>query len=513
MNPAPSTEPDAQAPARPVAPATQAPLGSHAARGFFFMSAQSLATRVVVFAAQLLLAKLLLPEDFGVFGIATAVVAFVSVLQAIGVREILIARQKRFEAWASIGVWISLAVAGLSALGIAAAAPVAARIYGNDDLLGLLLVLAIAQPLYGVTIVQEAKLQIDLRFRALALVNFVQGVLTPTLMVAMALGGAGVYAFVVPRLVAGVVRCAMLVRLAPVPFRRSPQGRYWKWMIAPGVIVLLTALVNSVAGNGPSLILGKISGEEQAGYFFFAFNLTLQGVMLLAATLDQVMFPTLGKLADEPERQRRAFLRALRTLAAAMIFICVAQALAIGPLLHLLIGEKWDGAVTIAQVLSVGMIYLATFIPASSLIQAQGRFSTRLWIGVLWAALFVAGAVPAAYAAQGLGVAVVLGFVYFLSGLHLVWSALRPLGGGVGAFLRDAAPLHVVGLLAGGAGYATLGGLPTGSTTLEVVRVIVPALVFSVLFVAGLRVLARPTFADLVGTARPLAARLARRAG
>ncbi len=488
----------------PQIPAPPEALGARAAAGFAMMSGQSLLTRVITFVVQIVLAKLLMPADFGLFAVAMGVVAFVAILQQIGVREILVARHKSFARWANVGMWISWVVAGLSTLAIGASAPAVAWYYNDPRLLGLMLVLAISQPLYSLTIVHEARLQIDMKFRELAGVNLVQGVLVPLLMVLCAWLGAGPFSFVLPRLIAGVVRVFMLRAWADVPPMRSPQTRYWKYILLPGVILLLTAMANTIGSAAPALILGKMRSQDEAGFFAFAFNITLQGVILLAGALDNVMFPTLGRLRGDPIRQRQAYLRATRALAAATVPLCVLQALLSRPLVNALFGEKWNSSILTMQILSFGMIYFAVFIPAGSLMMAHSRFKARLIIGVIWGLEFLITAALCAHFFGTEGVAAALALAYLLSGLHMAAAALKPLGGGLADAIGVLLPSHLVGTLAAAAAIGVSMVMPMGTLTDSVLEILAVGTTFSLVYAALLRVLAKTVWTDLIGTITPI---------
>lgn len=493
-----------------VPPIASPALGRQAASGFMLMSAQSIVTRALTFAAQFALAKLLFPDDFGLFAVAMGVVGLANVLQQIGVREILVSHPRRFDRWCSCALWIALAVSLATAALIAIAAPVASWYYTDHRLLGLLLVLAAAQPWYSVTAVHEARLQIELRFKALAGFNLVQGVLTPLLMIVAALAGAGVYSFVLPRFIVGLVRAVMIRSLTRVPFKPDPQLRRWRFLLAPGAVVMATALVQTIAPSLPALILGKVIDKHVAGYFAFAFNITLQGVLVLAITLDNVMFPTLGRLVGEPARQLDAFLRVTRTLTAVMAPMCLLQAVLAEPGLHLLFKDKWNDSIPLIQILSVGMTYLAVFIPAGSLLLAQKRFVDRLKIGAVWAVAFALLAAIGVVVGGAVGVALALALVYLLSGLHTAHAAVRPIGGSIAAILSTMLRPHLAALLAAAAGWAVLRLMPADTSGMlpQILRLSAAGAAFGFTQILALRFVDRRSWNELMGTLSPIVHRL-----
>src|SRR3954470_6728441 len=110
------------APARPPQPST---LAQKTVSGFFWLTAQTLGSKLVNMVGQVLLARLLLPEAWGLVGEAYSVTAFAILIQQAGLREILIQRQAHFGRWANPAFWMSLTLGCLGALAMVILAPIA----------------------------------------------------------------------------------------------------------------------------------------------------------------------------------------------------------------------------------------------------------------------------------------------------------------------------------------------------------------------------------------------------
>src|SRR5688572_5777825 len=210
--PAESPQPPPGPGATPAPPPAPAPgLADRTFGGFAWLAAQTVASKAISFAAQIVLAWILVPGDFGYVGLAMTVAAFVGLLQQAGVRDVLIQRQDAaFRRWATPAFWMSLALGLVAAAVMAAAAPLAAAVFRKPPLEPLILVLAIAAPLQALAVVPTARLQIDLRFKAIAGVTTAAQVLTSVLTVVFAKLGFGAYSFVLPApIVAGLQAAAL----------------------------------------------------------------------------------------------------------------------------------------------------------------------------------------------------------------------------------------------------------------------------------------------------------------
>ena len=490
-------------------------LGRAAAMGFVLMSGQSILTRVLSFGSQIVLAHLLTQAQFGLYGLAISIVNYANLSQQVGVREILVSRQKRMHVWANAGFWIAAATGVLSMLLILGAAPIAGWFYGDRTLTWMLVVLGVSQPAYNMTLVQEAKLQSHLRFRYIALCQFVWGALMPLLQLLFALAKFGAYAFVLPRLLAGLVRWWMFERSEPIVIRRDWQLRRWKYILGPGFTLLLTSLAYTIGPSVPALMLGRYVSKEATGCFTLAFNLSLQVIMLLSVQIDSVLFPTLGKMEGEPARQRDALLRSSRALTAVMAPICLLPIAAAEPLVLLVFGQKWTPAIEALQIMSIGMLVTGGFIPALSLLQAQRRFKDKLVVALLWALVSAAASiagillVPAQDAVSAAAIGLSIG--YFGYGFDNCVSATRPLGGGFRDAVRVIAMPLLVGALATGLAWwaSTLVPAAHGPRWLwHAERLAVIGAVGGIAYPVLLRVMAPVLWADLMRAGEPIIRRI-----
>jgi lipopolysaccharide exporter len=382
--PAPPASPPAAAPA--TAPRT---LAQKTVSGFFWLMAQTVGSKLVNMAGQVVLAWLLVPADWGLVGLAYTVTAFASLIQQAGLREILIHRHEHFNRWANPAFWMSLALGCLGAAVMAAAAPVAAWMYDEPQLVGLVLVLAATAPFSGLDIVPDARLTSEMRFRYLAVVKWVNAVGTMGLSILFATLNFGAYAFVLPVPIVTAVRLVLLWSATRPPIRWSPQLRRWKYLLNDSFMLLLAGFFIMLTWQGDYIVLGILHDAKTVGIYFFAFNLSIQTMQVFTSNLTGVLFPALSRLQDDPQHQTRAFLKATRLLAVIGLPFCLLQAALAGPGIALLFNSWWYPAIRVLQLLSIGMAVRIVASPGGSLIQAQGRFGIYTLTNGLNAALFI----------------------------------------------------------------------------------------------------------------------------
>lgn len=387
-----------------AAPPGSPPLGRLAAGGFASSFALTVLAKLIGTASQLVLARLLLPNDYGVVSLALTTAVLPNVVRDAGIGQIVVQRGRQFRDLANAAFWMSLALGLLAGLVIAVSAPFAARAYGSPSLVPLSLVLAVTSPISALTVVPMAKLQIDLRLKYSALIGAATPVVTTLLSVVMAWLGFGAMSLVWPMLIVAVLRLPACWLAAPVPLAWHPDWSKWRLFVVDSGLLIGTSVCWAVTAQGDNAILGVFSTGRIVGYYAFAFGLSMQTVQLLAGSLSSVLFPTLSRLRDEPARQRAAFIRACRVSAAVTVPFGLLPLACAGPLIAVLFPAKWEPAAPLLQLLSVAAAMATLGYPTGSYLGAQGRNRVAFFYAAVMSSLFVVIVALCTWAGERVGV-------------------------------------------------------------------------------------------------------------
>ena len=392
---------------------------------------------------QVVLAWLLLPEDFGLIGLAYTVTAFTTLIQQAGVREVLIHRHRHFHRWATPAFWMSLATGVLAGLMMAGAAPFVAMAYGEQELVGLLLVLALVSPLAGASTVPQAALESKLRFGLLARIAIIENLLQTALTIGLAWAGAGVYSFVVPRPIVVTIKLVILWAAARPRVRVRPQVRRWPYLLGDTSATLATGVLYSLVAQGDYIILGALFSASTVGLYFFAYYISMQAVQLLASNLARVIFPALANLSDI-RQQTSAFVRACGLISLVGTPLAILQAAVAEPVVLLLFSDQWAGVIPLIQILSIAAAFRIVLGACGSLLQAQGRFRFRLLLFTIYTPVFLMMVYAGAVTGEARGAAIGVSGYYAALGVFHLWLVIRPGGGR----LRDAWGVYGIPILA-----------------------------------------------------------------
>lgn len=435
-------------------------LAKTAAIGVVLTLTQNVGTRAVAFLAQLVLARLLMPDQFGLIGLVLSLNALVQPLMDFGIEDILMSRRKSLGLWLGPAYGLSISLGLLSALLLGLAGPVAAYIYKVPELTGLLANMALGAFLYGFSIVPDAKLRSDMRFDitssyALAEIVGVQGA---TLVLAWA--GCGAYAFVLPAPLAAATRAAVFYHLAPVDLRGGFRVSRWRCLLGRGMLVFAQRLLQTLREQGDFILLGFVASPATVGFYYLGYRLAAQPVYMLVRSLSAVLFPMLTNVRDDPRRQAAVAVRAARMLGllvtpASFLLAAVAE-----PFILLLFGPRWAPAVPYVQILSIGLAFDVLPGVTYALATARGLFRLQLALGAGATALFIAS-ILAGFAIAG-AVGVAGGVAFYFMAVSIIYPAVvfRPLPDRFSVLTRLFIEPAALAGIAIGAGAAAAAALP-----------------------------------------------------
>ena len=443
-------------------------MGRTVGGGMSWMVVSTVLTRLATFLAQILLGLWLLPGDFALYATATTIAGFLMVCRDMATGHILVQQgAAAYERTRGAAFWLAVAynvaVAGLTSV---VAYPLAVGVYHNEALAPMLIVMAWALPLGAVGNVLYAKLRLYMRFKAFGVQMALSGFLRQVSMVVLAKLGFGPMSFAWPILVCTLFDLVSLVIMSrEAPWMYPPQLDQWKGLARRALWLMVNSLANFAMDFGPFLVLPPIliatlraadpdsdfnkAAYDITGWYFFAYQITAQIGVMIAFNAAIVLVPALQRLHGEPDRQRDAALRSLRTLMLAGSIASLGLACVMEPLEHLL----WNGkfAPSVAAVLVFGMFYpwRITFGLCTSILMAQGAFRRLAILSAFEClGLMAAAAAAGVWSPTTTGIAWWTGGWVLFSRLVATWYVFHKMGGGWARTLGAVFPAWGVALAA-----------------------------------------------------------------
>jgi len=360
--------------------ADQASLGTRASRGATWMFGLNMSNRVMGLVRTAIIAHLLMPHDFGLFGVAMLFQSLLETFSQVGIVSALVRRPGSIRGYVDTA-WVicwarGLGVAAVMVLG----APLAADFFHQPDAVPLIRVLALTAVLGGFANVAIVELRRRLQFRPIYLLETVASVVDVVVSIAFVLAYRSAMALVLGLVARYVVWSAMTYLVAPYRPRarfRLSQARellgYGKWIT--GSTVLRFAY-----GQGDDILVGRVLGASSLGLYQIAYKYSNLPTTEITRVVQQVALPAYASVQADRARLSRGFLQAMTLISilslpfAGFIWVIAAD------FVHVVLGSQWAAAIPLLQILAVwGAVESISEIPIS-LFEATGRpqLGTRL---------------------------------------------------------------------------------------------------------------------------------------
>lgn len=356
------------------------------------VSRQGVSFLVVIF-----LARLLSPEDFGVFAFAALAIMLSAAVIGGGLSTLIVQRHDLQSADLNRIFSFALILSVIAALSIAGLGPVLAAIYGFDDLSVLMPALALQPVIVAMGLVQSALLHKQLQFKLMAKVGWASSLIGGGAAIYAAYAGWGIWALVIQVMIAALINSALIAKfsdwrptltadLRPIfPLLRfaGPVS------VAQGLHILYT--------QGFALIVGKQYSASDVGLFNRGFALTQLPNQLFTGLAGKVALPLFSERADDPEALRRGMQRGLEGVMFFSTPAFVGLAVLAPELVELLYGDQWERAAPVVSILALAGILMPLQSANGNLLLAKGMSKTFFRIELAKKSIGIALVVTASF--------------------------------------------------------------------------------------------------------------------
>lgn len=307
-------------------------------------------TKLVYFVRLLILARLLVPDDFGLLAIAVTAVGFFVSVSDLGMIPALVQGREVDEHWYDTAWTIGVARAlGITVI-VMLFAPLIARIFSEPRSVDVIRVLALGPLLDALASIKVAKLIRNLQFRPLAVLRTAEAVVATIVSIVLALS-LGVWALVAGVLAGAATKASLSYVLAPHRPRLSIDTSASKSLIRFGRWIFLTAVIAMLGQYVLRVVISRHVGAAGLGLYFLAAQLAYLPAEVSGEVVGSVAFPLFSRLQSDVRQARRAFRTLVVGMAALLYPVCVLIFTLAHPFIAEILGSKWYGTETVIQIL------------------------------------------------------------------------------------------------------------------------------------------------------------------
>ncbi len=305
----------------------------------------------------IVLARLLMPSDYGLIAMTGVFFAVSYALVDTGFTSALIRKKERTDIDYSTVYVTNVVLSFVLCLVLCLCAPFIAEFY-NEPLLFPIVCANAALLFVGSFIaVQGARLSIQLDFKTKSKISVISTVSTGIISIIFALLGFGVWSLILPNFFAVLIKGILYYFYQHwfPGFRFSWQS--YKEFFSYGSKLMASSLLNAVYGNVYSLVIGKFYSASSLGYYTKGHGYATLPSATLSGVLNKVTFPVLSKVQDDDARLENAYRKMIRVSAYVVFPIMILLVVLARPLVLILLTDKWENCVIYLQVLCFAMMW------------------------------------------------------------------------------------------------------------------------------------------------------------
>ena len=348
-----------------------------ASLGMAWLAIGMVVSKLASFASIFVLGWYLSSEEFALYALAYSSSSVFIAIRNGGVQQILIQRGiKSFDRLSSL-FFKYAAIFNLSAMFLLLGSmPVISKIYGNEVLSNIVLVIALSLPLSTFSMLYRAKLSTCHKFSYLAKFDMFSSIIRHSSSALLAFLGFGVFSFVLPLIIVGIFEILIgYWYVGKISFwsKRLTIGIGLK-IFATAKWVVFASLASAIILQGDYLVLGLFESKEVVGQYFFGFQLTMAISVVITSGLSSVIMPIFSKLNGDEERQLNAFKKAFRIYSFSVLLFASFLIITADPLIKILWKGKWDEAIIVVQVIALSMVTRLLTPLGRSLLEAKKKW-------------------------------------------------------------------------------------------------------------------------------------------
>lgn len=325
----------------------------HTLVGISWMSAYRMLTRFISFARTAIIARILSPAQFGLFGIASLTLVLIEVITETGINIFIIQEKEDIEKYINTAWIVSILRGIIISLILAFSSSFIANFYNSREAYYLLLLASVIPLIRGFINPAVAKFQKELQFskefyyrssiffvESLTSVIFVLTIRSPISLIWGLIAGA-LFELTIS-----------FILSKPIP-KFVFQINLMKNVLSRGKWVTISGIFSYLFQNGDHIVVGKMIGVSALGVYDMAYRISMLPITEIADVISKVTFPIYVKISDDSRRLKLAFLKTILVVSALCIPVGAILVLFSKQIITIILGAKWIEASAALQILAI----------------------------------------------------------------------------------------------------------------------------------------------------------------
>lgn len=351
-----------------------------AVKGIFWVSLTTLVTRACRFITTLILAKLLLPSDFGILAIGLIVIESTTIFRDLGLGQAIIHRQKDIEEASDTAFIMNQGSAFILLILVNLIASPVAIFFKNPVVEPIIRVLSLTVLINALATVPSFLLDKQLEFRKKFLPESISTVVYCIIVITLAFLKFGVWSIVYAQIIYSITFSYSIWKISGWRFHlrfNRPIAlelfSYGKYIIGNSILVFCSQNIDNAA-------IGKFIDTRNLGFYTFAMMIANLPAIYISHLVGRVTFPAYSQIQKDKERLSKTYFKTLKYISFFVIPVSFGILIFCPDLLRILYADKWSSAIIPLQILVFYGLFRALTTPSGNILMAIGAIK---WLALL----------------------------------------------------------------------------------------------------------------------------------
>lgn len=365
--------------------------------GFVWKFAERMSSQGIAFVISIILARLLMPEQYGIIAMIQVFIAIANVFVTGGFTASLIQKKDADELDFTTIFYCTLTMSILMYGLLYVGAPYIAEFYNMPDLCIVTRVFGLTLIVTSYQTVQQAYVSRHMMFKKNFYATSIATLLSGIIGIAMAYMGFGVWALVGQTLASIIFNMFTLMMIVPWKPKLMFSWERARSLMGYGSKLLASDLVNTVYKEFNQLIVGKFYAAADLALYNRGRHLPHLVTVNMDTTIRSVLFPAMSNYSDNPARIKNMLRRGIKTGSYITFFCLTLLTVCSKPIVLILLTEKWADCIPYMQIYCVTQMFMMMSGYNLQALKALGKSEEVLKLEVFKKPIFIIVILVAAY--------------------------------------------------------------------------------------------------------------------
>lgn len=344
-----------------------------AIKGVLWSAIERFSVQGIQFILSIIIARLVMPSEYGLIAMLTIFLAIAQCFIDSGFGNALIQKQNRTETDYSTVFYFNIVVALVFYFILYISAPYIALFYKEPQLNAITKWVGLNIVLISFSIVQRAKLTINLDFKTQAQASLSAVIISGAIAIYLAYHNYGVWALVVQSLLNNFLNTFILaLRTKWIP-KLVFSKESFKGLFSFGSKLMLSGLLHTIYLNLYSLVIGRFYSSSNVGFYNRSYTIAQYPSSNIVSVISRAIYPIQCSEQNNTEKLSNSFHKYLRMECYIIFPLMIGLAALSKPLIHILLTEKWLPAAPLLAILSIAYMWYPVMVLNNQILNVKGR--------------------------------------------------------------------------------------------------------------------------------------------